>query len=95
MTPAQADVLQRWEHACIGQHGDATRSREFVAGNAEHYRWSKPKEPCIGAAIGIVERHYGSGVWKRSGSYRIDTDGAIARAPKWLHDAAMGQKVAE
>lgn len=95
MTSAQQQVLARWRAACERKSGNP---HQYWDGGSARRRWLEPI--WVGAddrsdkpyVVGKVERwRPRSGEWLRSGSYRIEYDGTVTRAPDWLRKAAAGQ----
>ena len=80
-----SDVLECWQKACIEQGGNSNTYRD--GGKTYFYEVSRT-EHRDGAITGSIMRMLPGNMCKRAGTFRIDGDGRIARAPKFLVSAA-------
>ena len=85
-----AKTAEKWAAACVAQTG----SQNVFRTKGRTYFWENSrKEYDDGAITGSVFRMLGNGEINgtnpcvKSGSFRIEGDGTVARAPKFLKDA--------
>jgi hypothetical protein len=85
------DVVQAWTEACVAQ---TDSQNTFVPNGDVKYFWeTSHREYGDGAITGTIWKFLPNGFCRRSGTFRIEGDGTITRAPKWLKDAAIRHKV--
>lgn len=77
-------TMDAWTDACIEQTG----SQNVYEANGNRYFWETSREQPDGAITGKIMRFVGVDSCRPSGTFRIEPDGSIARAPKFLKDAA-------
>ena len=83
-------VMHKWTHACVEQ----TNSQNVFRVGADEYFWEISRTEhddgaITGTIVRVVEkRPDGSSTCRKVGTFRIDGDGTVKRAPKFLADAA-------
>lgn len=77
-------VLDTWTDACV----KSTDSSNVWETNKGRYMFETGREQHDGAIVGQVYRFVDRSRAIRSGSFRIEPDGTITRAPKFLKDAS-------
>jgi hypothetical protein len=82
--------MRAWVNACVAQTGMAN---VFRAGGRRYFWEESRTEHADGAITGQIlvvteERPDGSASARRVATFRIDPDGTVARAPRFLRDAA-------
>lgn len=82
---AAGDVMDRWTKACIANSG--SQNKWSVKGETYFFETTCTDHE-DGAICGSIWRYLPDGEHvRRSGTFRINGDGTIARAPKFLKDA--------
>jgi hypothetical protein len=79
-------VLEAWGAACVAAGGSSNAWHE---GDAGYFFEVSRKEHDDGAITGAVMKMLSNGWARRAGTFRIDGDGKIERAPKFLKEAAV------
>ncbi len=86
-----ARTMERWDKACRESTG---MSNVWKDGDDEFMYELSSKEHDDGAITGTIEKRVAGPAsnpdglyYKRAGTFRINGDGTIARAPAWLKDA--------
>ena len=86
-TAAAGRALDKWHDACV----EATGVSNTFEANGNKFFFEVGREHTDGRITGAIRRVtavQGSLTWTvKSGSFRIDPDGKIHRAPKFLRDA--------
>ena len=78
---AAAETMDSWVDACVKQTG----SQNVFAANGKRYFWEvSNREYRDGAITGTVFAFVGESEARQVGSFRIDGDGKVVRAPKGL-----------
>jgi hypothetical protein len=75
--------LSAWEDACRKAGGS---SNVFESGGVKYFFESSRKEHRDGAITGTIWKHVDETHCRKAGSFRINRDGSVARAHKWLKD---------
>lgn len=76
-----SDTMNKWENACFKLTGI---TNVYVTANGRYY-WEYPSvEHRDGAITGKVWRYVDANHVVPAGSYRIDPDGTVKRAPAFL-----------
>lgn len=84
-TQAAHHVLEAWSKACLENSG----SQNQWSANGREYFFETGPERDDGSVTGSIWRFLGDGKHvKRSGAFRIEADGEVARAPKFLKKVA-------
>ena len=78
-------TMDRWTVACIASTGI---QNVFVSKSTRYFWEASRKEHRDGSITGQIFRHVDPTHVRPSGSFRINGDGTIRRAPKFLKDAA-------
>jgi hypothetical protein len=84
-------TMRKWIDACVAQTG----SQNNYTANGQGYFWEVSRtEHRDGAITGTIWRHVPGPdparvYCRKAGSFRIDGDGTIARAPAFLKQAAQ------
>jgi len=82
---AAGETMNKWINACIANSDSQNLWTEN--GNTYFFETSKQEHP-DGAITGIIWKYLPGGIHiRRSSSFRINGDGTIAHAPKFLIDA--------
>lgn len=77
---------QAWNDGCRAQTGS---SNTFATANGQKYFYERSNvEHRDGAITGVIWKYVGEDMARRSGTFRINGDGTIERAPKTLKDFA-------
>lgn len=74
-------VLAKWYQACIKQTGS---QNTFKVGNKEYFFEASNVEHRDGAITGIINRMLPNNMCKKCGNFRIEGNGTISKAPKFL-----------
>ena len=81
-----SDVVECWTRACL----DNSDTQNTFTTKGSTYFWDIARtEHGDGAITGTIWRNISDTHCIRSGSFRIEGDGTITRAPKFLKDAAF------
>jgi len=86
-------TMDAWIKACV----EATGSSNVYRVGGDEFFWETSRtEHADGAITGsivkvTVKNPDGSSYCRKVGTFRIEGDGRIARAPKWLKDAAIAR----
>ena len=82
-----ARTADKWSDACVAQTGS---SNVFQTKRGKYFWENSRKEHGDGAITGSVFKMLpgDNGLCRPSGSFRIEGDGTVTRAPKFLKDAA-------
>ena len=84
-------VMDRMHDRCYECHGSQNRA---TVGECDYVFEVSMKEHDDGAITGTIwTAPHGVNAWRRTGSFRIEPDGAIRRAPKWLRSFAAGLRL--
>ena len=84
-----ADVSEAWTKACLAQ---TDGQNTFEVKGVKYFWENSRREYGDGAITGTVWKFLPNGFCRRSGTFRIEGDGTIARAPRFLKDAAVKYK---
>lgn len=71
-----------WRDACYAQ----TRSQNVFISHHVKYFFEEGREQRDGAIVGSICRELEGGMCRRSSSFRIEPNGKVSRAPKFLKD---------
>jgi len=78
-------TMDKWTAACV--HASGQQNTFSMRGR--HYFWERSRtEHADGAITGSVWRMQDDGRCKRTGTFRIEPEGHVSRAPKFLQEAA-------
>lgn len=81
-------VIETWSDACMQQTGT---SNDFVDTRGNRYFWEASRtEHNDGAITGTVWKQLNNGNCLKSGTFRIEGNGTVTRAPKFLKDCGHG-----
>lgn len=83
---AASDTMRRWDEACRQSTGSSNQWRE--ADGAEFFVEISRREHQDGAITGTVFKMLPNSRCRRVGTVRIEGDGRVARAPKFLKAAS-------
>ncbi len=82
---AAMETMQKISDACRKQ----TQSQNsFVVQGKSYFFEQSRRETPEGAITGTIQKEMPSGLWRMSGSFKIDADGTFIRGPKFMKDAA-------
>lgn len=76
-----ARTYEKWRKGCVNQTGG---QNTFKVGEKSYFFENSRKEHVDGAITGTIWRILDNGKARRSGSFRIEGDGKIKRAPAIL-----------
>jgi hypothetical protein len=76
--------MERWTRACVEQTGS---QNVFEVERVKYFWEVSRREHNDGAITGSIFRLDTGGMAHRAGSFRINPDGSVARAPRFLIDA--------
>lgn len=80
-----AFTMDKWTEFCIKSTGS---SNTFEVNGESYFIENSRTEHDDGAITGAIWKNLPGNMCKRSGTFRINGDGSIARAPKVLKEAA-------
>jgi hypothetical protein len=82
--------MDAWSEACIAQNNN---QNTYVA-NGKKYFWEIGRENRDGAITGTIWKYQpgDNGLVRRSGTFRIEGNGEVERAPKFLKDCTPTQE---
>ncbi len=89
-----SEILKKWEAACRAQTGS---QNVFRVGSREYFFEIDETEYNDGAVTGAISETTSTwsdgsvGTAVSAGTFRIEGDGRVTRAPQFLKDAAFGQ----
>lgn len=83
-TTAANRTVDKWSDFCFKQNG----SSNTFESNGDSYFYEIGRENGDGAITGTIWKVLIDGRCKRSGTFRVNPDGTIARAPKILKEVA-------
>ena len=79
-TAAANDVIKKWVEACVASTGCSNTWRE----GSKEFFFEVDREQSDGAVTGSVYKTVDEDRCQRSGTFRVDPDGAVVRAPAFL-----------
>lgn len=74
-------ILDKWIAACVAQTGS---QNTFKVGNKEYFFETSNVEHRDGAITGAINVMLPNNMCKKCGSFRIEGNGTITKAPKFL-----------
>jgi hypothetical protein len=80
-----SDVMQRWTAACIRQSG---QQNVFYSGTKKYFWEVSNVEHDDGAITGSIIHMLNDHECRKVGTFRINGDGSISRAPKYLRQVS-------
>lgn len=83
---AASEVMTKISNACIAQTGS---QNTFKVKNTEFFFEASRKEHYDGAITGSIVKMLPNNMCRKAGSFKINGDGTIERAPKFMKKASL------